>query len=145
MAGQQIEIMGNRVEGQGLGFMALSLTNFAANNTTAPEIEAGSIVEVGGALFEFVANESITGFAALGGGSDAYIKLVVLGTTVTAEYTAVAPAWSASKNGWYDGNDRYIGAFIKTAQRAISINTSITAVLYSSQLIRTLKNAVLCT
>jgi len=88
------------------GYQAVSLTNY--DNTSEPKIAAGSIVELGGALFKCEADESITGWAGIGNNNDVYIKLVPSGTAATAAFTTAAPTWSTSKQGWYVGNHRYI-------------------------------------
>jgi len=113
MAGSQVEVALTALEKQRLGYQAISLTEFDTDNE--PEIAAGSKVEIGGALFEFSALESITGWAGIGNSNDVYIKLVVAGVAVTAEFTTSAPTWSTSKQGWYDALDRYIGGLYKDA------------------------------
>ena len=112
MAGSQVTVALTQIEKQRLGYQAISLTNFG--NDSEPEIAAGSKVEIGGALFEFPL-ESITGWAGIGNNQNVYIKLVVAGLDVTAEFTIVAPTWSTSKQGFYDGLDRYIGGLYKDA------------------------------
>ena len=92
------------------GFHKLSLTNF--DTTLEPQIAAGSVIEVNGALYVFEENESISGSPLTG---TVYIMLVPAADSndesyVYAEYTNTAPTWSDSKQGWYDagGNYRYI-------------------------------------
>lgn len=99
MAGAQIEISQNRLEKGDKGFLALSLTEY--DTTAECEIAEGSIVEIAGALFEFTADEAITGWAGIGNSNDVYVKCVVAGTAVTAEFTTTAPTYSTSKAGWY--------------------------------------------
>lgn len=106
MAGSQIEIVANQIEAQRLGYQAISLTHY--DDTSEPQIAEGSKVEIGGALFEFSANESITGWASIANSSDAYIKLTVSGSSVTASFTTSAPSWDTAKQGWYSGSDRYV-------------------------------------
>lgn len=113
MAGQQIEVAASRFEKGDRGMLALSLTNY--DNDSEPQIAAGSIVEIGDAIFQFTAAESITGWGSIGNNNDVYIKLVVSGTAVTASFTTVAPTWSTSKQGWYDGLDRYVAKLYKDA------------------------------
>jgi len=111
MSGQQVEVAINQIEKQRLGYQAISLTNF--DNDSEPQVCAGSTIEIAGALFEFTSNESITGWGAIGNNNDVYIKCVVAGTSVTAEFTTAPPTWSTSKQGWYDSLDRYIGGCYK--------------------------------
>ncbi len=93
------------MEKQRKGKMALSLTNY--NNSNLPAIEAGSYLEIAGALYGFVVEEAISGAAITGNIN--YIMIDPI--TITAEWTLVAPIWSPSKNGWYDAGEakRYIG------------------------------------
>lgn len=109
----QITIAASQLEKQRTGYQAVSLTNF--DNDNEPQITQGSLIEIGSALFEASANENITGWAGIGNSNDVYIKLVVAGALATAEFTLVAPTWSTSKQGWYDGLDRYIGGLYKDA------------------------------
>ncbi len=111
MAGAQVIIMANQVEDQRLGFQAISLTHYDDN--LEPQIAAGSVVEIGGALFEFSALESITGWSGISNNSDVYIKLTVSGVSVTASFTTTAPTWDTAKQGWYSGTERYIGGLRK--------------------------------
>jgi len=106
MAGAQIEIVANQIEAQRLGYQAISLTHY--EDTDEPQIAAGSKVEIGGALFEFSGNESITGWGGIGNSTDVYIKLTVSGTSVTAAFTTSAPSWDTAKQGWYGGAERYV-------------------------------------
>jgi len=113
MAGSQVEIAITQIEKQRQGYQGISLTNF--DNDNEPQIAAGSVVEIGGALFHFTAPESITGWGAIGNDNDVYIKLVVSGFSVTAEFTTAAPTWDTAKQGWYVGLQRYIGGLYKDA------------------------------
>ena len=87
------------------GYCAITLTEMTTTNV--PQIAAGSKIEVGGSLFKFDANETITGTATTGAN---YIRLVPSGSSITAEWTTTAPTWSDSKQGWYDstGAKRYV-------------------------------------
>lgn len=93
------------------GYQALSLTHY--DDDLECEIAAGSIVEVGGGLFKTEADEPITGWVGIGNDEDVYVKLVPSGTMATATFVTAAPTWSTSKQGWYVGNDRYIGGLRK--------------------------------
>jgi hypothetical protein len=104
MPGAQIPTSVTRLESM-LGYQAVSLTNFDSSALSA--IAAGSKVEIAGAFFTFNSNETInaTSWTAITTGNTAYIALTPAGTagsqTVTASYTATAPVWSTSKQGWY--------------------------------------------
>ena len=93
------------IEKQRKGKIALSLGKYA--DTDKPWIEAGSYIEVAGALYGFNSAESIPG-----DGTDTSINYIMVNPiTITAEWTVTPPTWSASKNGWYDAGEakRYIG------------------------------------
>ncbi len=109
----QVEIVANQIDAQRFGYQAISLTNY--DNDNEPQIAAGSKVEIGGALFSAAAAESITGWGGIGINNDVYIKLVVAGALATAVFTTTAPTWSTSKQGWYDGLDRYVAKLRKDA------------------------------
>lgn len=114
MAGAQITVAASCIEGQRLGYQAISLTEFASD-TLECQIAAGSKVEIEGALFSFNSNENITGWSGIAVSNNVYIKLTVSGASATASFTTTAPTWSTSKQGWYDGSDRYIGGLYKDA------------------------------
>lgn len=106
-----------QVEKQRTGYMGLSLTNF--DNVAEPQIAAGSIIEVGGSVAKFDANENITGWAGIGADNDAYIKLVPAAPAITAEFTTTAPTWDDAKQGYYGvggfATHRYVGGLYKDA------------------------------
>lgn len=84
---------------------SISLTNY--NNSTIPQIAAGSVVSNNGALYEFTSNESISTTDPVTSSTVAdgwvFVCLIPnLGSgTITAAFTATAPTWSDSKQGWY--------------------------------------------
>lgn len=112
MAFSQVTVAANQIDKQRLGYQAISLTNFASD-TDEPQIAAGSKVEIGGALFDADANESITGWAGIANSSDVYIHLTVSGSSVTASFSTTAPTWDTAKQGWYSGSVRVIGGLYK--------------------------------
>jgi hypothetical protein len=85
----------------------VSLTNY--DTTGVPAIAAGSIVECNGALFEFTADEAVTGTPSNG---TVYIQIIPSTTTCTAAFTNTAPTWSDAKQGFYGtgaaANYRYL-------------------------------------
>ncbi len=119
MGNAQVTIRDTQLEKQRIGLLQLSMTNFG--NTSEPAIAAGSVVEIGGSLFVFTSNEAITGWGAIGNDTDCYIRLPYNGP-LTAEFTTVAPTWSASKQGWYDGIKRYVGGLRRGASAAVYEN-----------------------
>lgn len=105
----------NQLQKQRFGYMAVSLTNY--DNDNEPQIAQGSKLEIGGALYEAEANESITGWGGIGASNTVYIKVVA--ATATVEFTTDAPTWSTSKQGYYGTGgavlDRYIAGLYKDA------------------------------
>jgi hypothetical protein len=87
------------------GHIEMTLTNFTG--TGDPDIGGGSEVEVNGALYKFAANETITGTP----DTDAtnYIQLTVSGSSITAAWASANGTWSDAKQGYYTGNDRFVG------------------------------------
>jgi len=97
------------------GISNISISNM--DNTSAPVIEAGSSVEVGGALYEFTTDKSISttdpytdekiedGFA--------YIILISSGSpsVINAYFTATNPVWRTDYHGHYKDSTiyKYIG------------------------------------
>lgn len=93
------------IEKQRKGKMALSLTNY--DNSSLPAIEAGSYLEINGALYGFTSEEAIGGSAT----TDNINYVMVDPTPVTAAWTLVTPTWAPNKNAWMDAGEakRYIG------------------------------------
>ena len=109
----QVTTRDTQLEKQRIAKNQISLTNFG--NTSEPAIAAGSVVEIGGALFVFSSDEAITGWGGVSNDTDAYIKLVPGVGLVTAEFVEAAPTWSDSKQGWYNGIDRYVAGLHRGA------------------------------
>lgn len=85
------------------GYHQLTLTEY--DTTTVPAIAAGSAIECNGALYKFDTEEAISTTdpvtsAAVADGT-VYVCIVPGATTCTAAFTATAPTWSDSKQGWY--------------------------------------------
>jgi hypothetical protein len=119
MPGSQVPTSVTRLESM-LGYQAVSLTIF--DSSTLSSIAAGSKVEIAGAFFTFASDETInlSSWTAITTGNTAYIALTPAGAagsqTVTASYTATAPVWSTSKQGWYasaGSSVRIIGSVYK--------------------------------
>src|SRR4030042_2584554 len=113
MAGAQVTIAAAQVDAQRLGFQSISLTEF--NSTAECKISAGSKIEIQGALYQFPADESITGWGGIGASNNVYILLTTAGASVTASFTTTAPTWSVTAQGWYIGANRVIGGLYKDA------------------------------
>lgn len=101
---------------QGLrqGHFQASLTEM--DTTTIPKIAAGSIFDLNGSLVYVDADETIGGAPADG---VTYIKAIYSSGAVSFEWTATAPTFSTSKNGWYgtsaSSGHRYIAKMIKAS------------------------------
>jgi len=102
MAGSQIPTSVTIIDNL-KGYQALSLTEYTTS--AAADIAAGSIVEIAGAFFTFVADETPTGWSAISTGSTAYIALTPSGTAgsqiVSSGYVSTAPTWRDDHQGWY--------------------------------------------
>ena len=109
--GAQVTIAANCIDKQRLGYQAISLTHFT--DTSEPSIAAGSKVEVGGALYEFAADETGTGWAGIGASNTVYLYLVPAGAAISWLYSTTAPTWDTAKQGWYNGNNRAIFQLFK--------------------------------
>jgi hypothetical protein len=87
------------------GYQAISLNEYSTS--AAASIAAGSVVEIAGAFFTFVADETpdASTWTSLATGSTGYIALTPSGTAgsqiVSVTYTATAPTWRDDFQGWY--------------------------------------------
>ena len=96
------------------GYHQLTLTEYGT--TTVPAIAAGSAIECNGALYKFDTEEAISTTDPVTSSTVAdgavYVCIVPDTTTATAAFTATAPTWSDSKQGWYGtggrANYRYV-------------------------------------
>lgn len=88
------------------GYDGISLTEWAAGDTDRPQIAAGSVIEIDGAIAKFT---NQTAIADEGGIADGwcYVKFVVSGADVTPTLTNTFGTWDTAKQGFYSGNDRY--------------------------------------
>lgn len=111
--GVQVTIAGQQVDKQRLGFAAVSLTHFT--DTAEPSIASGSKIEISGALYEFTADETGTGWGGIGASNTVYILLTPSGASVSWSYTTTAPTWDTAKQGFYSGSNRVIGGLYKDA------------------------------
>ena len=101
-----------QIEEQRKGYNGVTLTQFA-NDTTEPQIAAGSIVEIAGSLYEFSGAEAITGFAGIGNGNQTYIEVTASGATASAAFSTTAPTWATDKQGYCNGGPS--AAVLRTA------------------------------
>lgn len=109
-AGEAWATWTEQMEGIRKGLLPLDLTNY--NNTSVPQIANGSWAEVAGSIYKFTTNDTITG--SLTSSSINYVTLVPSGTgasaIVTPTWSAAAPTWSSSYQGFYSGTTRYVAA-----------------------------------
>lgn len=98
--------------GHGISIPIFGLTNYVTG-TAKPQIAEGSIIEVGGSLYQADSDTALTDDTGLIDGL-VFIKLVPgTGTpdptTVTPTLTSTTlPDFDAEKGGWYDGDEKYL-------------------------------------
>ncbi|MDR3342565.1 MAG: hypothetical protein LBT14_07235 [Treponema sp.] len=95
------------------GYINIGLTNI--DNTSAPQIMDGSVIEVNGAVYKCNGNESIAGTPT--NNQVNYIYIVPNGTTASFSYSSTAPTWNPAKGSWYNGNNRAIGKLFYTSSQ----------------------------
>lgn len=90
------------------GYQALTLTEMAT--TTVPKIAAGSKLEIGGSLYIFNADETISTTDPVTSATvaDGTVFIMINPTTILPYFTATEPTWSDTKQGWY-GIGTYAG------------------------------------
>src|SRR6056297_2183806 len=96
------------VEKAQVGKINISFSNM--DNTSEPKIQSGSIVEIAGSLYNFASEEAATGWSGIANSTQAYMKLVTSGTSVSAEWTTTAPVYRDDYQGWYESgtDERYV-------------------------------------
>lgn len=107
--GELVVKVGKGDLGMGLSIPVFTLTNWDSS-TDKPAVAEGSIIEVGGSLYQADGDTALTDEAGLSDGT-CHIKLVpaVDGLTVTPTLTNDSiPTWDATKSGWYDGADKFL-------------------------------------
>lgn len=94
----------------GGGAKLARLTNF--ENTSEPQVAAGSRFEINGTYFEVTSNESITGWSGLSNGP-AFIYAVPSGSTASFAFSATAPTYDTAKGGWFNSANRCLWRLYK--------------------------------
>jgi hypothetical protein len=97
-----------------VGHINIGLGNI--NNSNAPSITEGSVIEVNGGIYRAASTESVTNASSADGLSPPaqntknYIYAVPVPNTssLSWKYSGSAPTWSTSKGGWYSGNNRAV-------------------------------------
>ncbi len=93
--------------GTGLSIPIFRLTNWDSG-TSRPLVEIGSIIEVGGSLYQADSDTDIVDDASIVDGL-CFIKLVPDVLTVIPTLTNdTPPAFNAEKAGWYDGDEKWL-------------------------------------
>lgn len=98
--------------GVGIGITTFRLT-FWDGSTTQPLIAEGSIVEVGGSLYQADVDTALVDEGGLSNGT-VHIKLIPGAgspdplTVVPTLTNDALPAWDANKVGWYTGANKYL-------------------------------------
>jgi hypothetical protein len=106
------EALMTTVDEQRTGYVQLSLTNYTS--TAVPAIAIGSEIEINGALFK---TKDSTDPVTVGGVADGTVYILATPSGVspnqiaTFSFTATAPTWFDSKQGFYNagGTARYVG------------------------------------
>jgi hypothetical protein len=106
-------VVGDGIKSVARGFMSLGLTN--TNNSSAPQIAAGSQVEVGGSVYTCQANTSVNETPQ--NNQVNYIYVSVDGSTIIFSYGTTTPAWNVSKGGWYNSNYRAVAKLFLTSSQ----------------------------
>ncbi len=92
------------------GKSEVTLSNY--DNDTAPDIKVGSVFDCNGAIFSVTSSdETPSGYSGIA--NDTMFYLIYSVGLNEFIYTATAPTWSDSKQGWYDGNNRYFFSMYK--------------------------------
>jgi len=87
------------------GLNMVTLTNWDTS-TTAPQVAAGSKIDIMGSIASFPSDEAIGGAAADGW---VWLVFVVAGSSVTAQWTNMEPDWDSGKGQWASGTNVYSG------------------------------------
>jgi len=89
------------------GYNGINLTNWTTG-TTAPQVEAGSVIEANGVLYDITTDTSIS----ITGSADTYyLYLDVSGPDF--DWLTTAPTWSDTLQGWYSSTDRFTGHIVE--------------------------------
>lgn len=100
---------GKTLIGVGTSLQTFTLTNWDSG-TLKPEVAAGSLIEVGGSLYQADIDTELTDETGLVDGT-CHIKLVPNGDGSEVAPTLTndnIPAWDQIKSGWYDGVDKFL-------------------------------------
>lgn len=84
-----------------IGHIGVSLSEY--DTTSAPVVKAGSKVEVGGSYFRAATDQTPSGSPTSGA-----INYITVSSAGAVSWSAVAPAWDDTKQGFYSGTSRYI-------------------------------------
>jgi len=107
-----------------IGKHQVSLTEMTT--TTVPAIAAGSLIEVNGSLLRSTTETAISTTDPVTSSTvaDGTVYIMIDGTTLLPYFTATAPTWSDSKQGWYgtggQANFRYLSFYMVKATAAYS-------------------------
>lgn len=101
------------------GYDGISLTEWAAGDTDRPQIAAGSVIEIDGAIAKFTNQTAITDEGGIADGW-CYIKFVVSGSDVTPTLTNTFGTWDTVKQGFYDGSGNRYSLFAMYRSGAIT-------------------------
>ena len=99
------------LEGQRINYDATSLTNYTSSEL--PAIASGSVINIGGSLYRFSTEESIsTSNVTSTASATYYIELVPSSSECTAQFSTTPPEWRNDYCAWYTStvsSNRQIG------------------------------------
>lgn len=93
--------------GHGLDLAIFTLSNWDGG-TAKPQVEKGSIIEVGGSFYQADSDTALTDDSGLADGT-VHIKMVVSGSAVIPTITNDSlPSWDSEQGGWYSSGERFL-------------------------------------
>jgi hypothetical protein len=102
----------NVLYAQMAGYNKLSLSNM--DNSDAPLVLRGSVVEISGVLYKVPENGANESISVTPGTGQNYVYAVPSDSGATFQYSTSGPTWDAVKGGWYNGNNRAVAKLYYT-------------------------------
>jgi hypothetical protein len=126
MAISQITIDINELEGQRLGYLGVSLSDWTA--TTVSQYSAGSKIECGGSMYGVTSLENMGTVGEWGAIANSTLVYSYFNpSSVDFHFTSTAPTWSEAKQGYYgtggSATYRYISSIYKDSTGAYAQKT----------------------
>lgn len=93
--------------GAGLDLAIFTLSNWDGG-TAKPQVEKGSIIEVGGSFYQADSATALTDDSGITDGT-VHIKMVVSGSAVIPTITNDSlPSWDSEQGGWYSSGEKFL-------------------------------------